>query len=100
MADPGRAGRERAWLLDERVPPRHLQVTQHSEHGVVVFSIWNQNVCTATFQLNVADAPAVIEVLVAALADGHRRPTEVLEAVPTRWTRLWTWARAKLAVPA
>src|SRR5262249_54437943 len=72
MRDPYRLSRDRVWFLDDREPPRRLQVTNHAQGGLVVFSIWHEDVCTATFQLPVADAPAMIEVLVTGLADAAR----------------------------
>jgi hypothetical protein len=84
------------WLSDDRVPPRLLQVTNHSAQGLVVFSIWHENVCTATFQLSVSDAPPVIDALVAALADATQRRTRAIVAPPPVWSRFRAWARAKL----
>lgn len=100
MRGGGGPSRERVWLVDDRVPPRHLQVTHHPEQGVVVLSIWHENVCTATFQLPVADSPAVIDVLVAAFAGAAGWRTAVAAPAPARWDRLRAWARARLARPA
>jgi hypothetical protein len=96
VRDGGGAARDRIWLADQRVPPRHLQVSRHSDQSIIVLSIWNQNVCTATFQLPVADAPAMIEVLVGALADAAQQPAATAIVTPPRWLRIRAWARSKL----
>ena len=66
MAEEGLVLGDRVWFADPRTPARRLAVSSHPEAGVVVFSLWQDDRCTGTFQLPVDDAPA----LVAALTEG------------------------------
>lgn len=55
-------------FLDARGGDRALRVSCHlddrgGDDGVVVLSLWRENVCTATFRLGVDDVPAMIETL-------------------------------------
>jgi hypothetical protein len=98
VRDPYRLSRDRVWFLDDREPPRRLQVTNHAQGGLVVFSIWHEDVCTATFRLPVADAPALIELLVAGLADAARPalPAEERTQAKSGLLRLRDWSRRLL----
>ena len=51
-------------LLDARGDDRALRVSWHDEAGVVVLSLWRDNVCTGTFRLAAADVPDLIDTLV------------------------------------
>ncbi len=51
------------WFTDPRTPSRHLGVTPHPEDGVVVLSLWQDDRCTGTFRLPLADAPELVEAL-------------------------------------
>src|SRR5262245_10104963 len=97
MRDALQLSRDRVWFEDDRVPPRRLQVTHHPERRVVVLSVWHEGTCTATFQLPIADAPALIDVLVTALA-ASPQPTPISPTspslVPTAWDRVRSWAIA------
>ncbi|GAB3854839.1 hypothetical protein GCM10028801_09620 [Nocardioides maradonensis] len=42
---------------------RALRVSWHAEAGVVVLSIWHQNVCTGTVRLTPEQVPDLIETL-------------------------------------
>jgi hypothetical protein len=53
--------------LDARSPARALRVTWHHESGLVVLSLWRENVCTGTFRLAVDEVPDLIDVLRAGL---------------------------------
>ncbi len=53
--------------LDARGDDRALRVSWHSESGVVVVSLWRENVCTATFQLGHDQVPDLIAVLQASV---------------------------------
>lgn len=50
-------------LLDQRDAGRALRVSAHVEEGFVILSIWRDEVCVATHQLNNDDVPALIEML-------------------------------------
>jgi hypothetical protein len=65
-------------FLDSRGGDRALRVSCHLDDraagqgdsdgdGVVVLSLWRDNVCTATFRLGVDDVPEMIETLRAGL---------------------------------
>jgi hypothetical protein len=53
--------------LDARGGDRALRISWHQEAGLVVLSLWRDNVCTATFRLGVDDVPEMIETLRAGL---------------------------------
>jgi hypothetical protein len=100
VRDPYRLSRDRVWFLDDREPPRRLQVTHHPDSRVVVFSLWPGDLCTATFRLPVEDAPAMIEVLVAGLAQaatesatGAAEPAATPRPSWRRAVRSWVEAR-------
>ncbi|MEX0427866.1 hypothetical protein AB3X52_09560 [Nocardioides sp. DS6] len=57
-------------FLDARGDGRALRVSWHSEAGVVVLSVWRDNVCTATVRLPPEDVVGLIETLAAGLARG------------------------------
>lgn len=50
-----------------------MRVTQHRDDGVMVFSLWRDDRCTATFRLSVEDTGRLIALLAAALVEqlGH-----------------------------
>jgi hypothetical protein len=54
--------------LDQRDAGRTLRVSWHHELGAVVLSIWRDNLCVATSQVNTHDVPALVNALVAGLA--------------------------------
>lgn len=51
-------------LLDARGEERALRVSWHEESGLVVLSLWRDNVCTGTFRLSAAAVPDLIDTLV------------------------------------
>jgi hypothetical protein len=69
-----------AVLADARGDGRALRVTWHAEAGVVVISLWRDNVCTATAQLGPADAAELVRTLTAGLP----RDETSAGATPTR----------------
>jgi hypothetical protein len=74
-----------------------MQVTSHPDHDVVILSLWQGQTCTATFQLPVADAPELIDVLVLALADAAQPRTPKSPLPHTQgWRRAVAWARSWL----
>lgn len=60
----------RTVLADARGTDRALRVTwhDHGAEGLVVFSIWREDRCTATFRLTAADVPQLVDTLVRGLA--------------------------------
>ncbi len=58
-------------FLDARGDDRALRVSWHSEQGVVVLSLWRGALCSCSFRLPIADAPALIAALVDGLAAGY-----------------------------
>lgn len=64
---PGRS----AVVADARGEGRALRVTWHPEAGVVVLSVWRDNVCVATTRLAPDEAADLVEVLASGLADGY-----------------------------
>jgi hypothetical protein len=64
---PGRSG----VVPDTRGEGRALRATWHHEAGVLVLSVWRENVCVSTVRVDPDDVPALVEVLVSGLADGY-----------------------------
>jgi hypothetical protein len=59
-------------FLDARDEGRAMRLSWHHEGDLVVFSIWREHACVATFQLDKDDIPRLIESLVTGLAEGYR----------------------------
>jgi hypothetical protein len=55
-------------VVDARGGPRALRVSWHPEHGLVVLSIWRGDTCAATVQVDSAEVPHLVDVLVRGLA--------------------------------
>jgi len=62
-----------AVLGDARGDSRALRVTWHDDAGVVVLSVWRDNVCTASVRLLPAEAVELIATLAAGLPDAGSR---------------------------
>ena len=54
-------------FLDARGGDRALRVSWHHEAGLVVLSLWRENVCAGSFRLAVDEVPALIDMLRAGL---------------------------------
>jgi hypothetical protein len=54
-------------FLDARGGDRALRATWHPEAGMVVFSLWRDNVCAGSFRLRRDEVPELLEVLIAGL---------------------------------
>ena len=54
-------------FLDVRGGDRALRVSWHTEAGLVVLSLWRENVCSGTFRLSIDEVPDLIEMLRAGL---------------------------------
>ena len=54
-------------FLDARGGDRALRVSWHHEKGLVVLSLWRENVCAGSFRLPIDDVPDLIRTLRAGL---------------------------------
>ena len=59
-------------FLDSRGSDRALRVSWHHESGVVVLSLWRENVCAGSFRLAVDEVPDMIDALRAGLDAAYR----------------------------
>jgi hypothetical protein len=50
-------------FLDARGGDRAMRVSWHQESGLVVLSLWRENVCTGSFRLAVDEVPELISLL-------------------------------------
>jgi hypothetical protein len=50
-------------FLDARGGDRALRVSWHQDSGLVVLSLWRENVCAGSFRLAVDEVPALIDLL-------------------------------------
>ena len=57
--------------FDARGEGRTLRVSWHHADGLVILSLWHDNVCVGSFRLAADDVPALVEALVAGLGDGY-----------------------------
>jgi len=62
-----------AVLEDARAGGRALRVSWHPEQDIMVLSVWRGKLCTASFQLDAVDVPALVGALVGALVQPDRR---------------------------
>jgi hypothetical protein len=70
MPDGRRVPSTGSVFLDTRADGHALRATWHPEAGIVVLSIWKDNVCTATVRLPPDEVVGLIETLAAGLARG------------------------------
>ena len=68
-------------FLDPRGSARVLRLTWHQEAGLVVLSLWRDNVCSGTLRLAMDDVPAMIDALRAGLDGAHRHAPTTARAV-------------------
>jgi hypothetical protein len=54
-------------FIDARGGDRALRATWHHEAGVVVLSLWRENVCAGSFRLRTDEVPDFIDMLLAGL---------------------------------
>jgi len=72
-------------FIDPRGSERALRVSWHHEAGLVVLSLWRDNVCSGSFRLAVDDVPEMIDALRAGLDAAYRHaPTRPLSAARMR----------------
>ena len=50
-------------FLDARGEGRAMRVSWHHESGLVVVSLWRENLCTASFRLPVEEVPELVALL-------------------------------------
>jgi len=50
-------------FLDARGADRALRVSWHYDTGLVVLSLWRENLCTGSFRLTVEEVPDLIALL-------------------------------------
>ena len=67
-------------FLDSRGGDRALRVSWHHESGLVVLSLWRENVCAGTFRLAIDEVPALIEMLRAGLVRSYESARDRLES--------------------
>lgn len=60
-------------FLDPRGGGRALRVSWHQESGLVVLSLWRENVCAGSFRLAVEDVPEMIALLASGLDQAYER---------------------------
>ena len=53
--------------LDARGDDRAMRVSWHHDAGLVVLSLWRENVCAGSFRLDVDEVPELIALLRAGL---------------------------------
>ena len=58
-------------FLDARGGDRALRATWHQEAGVVVLSLWRDNVCAGSFRLRIDEVPEFIDMLRSGLARAY-----------------------------
>lgn len=63
-------------VVDARGGGRALRVSWHPEHGVVVLSVWRGALCIATVQVEQAEVPHLVDVLVRGLAFAAEAPAQ------------------------
>lgn len=61
-------------VLDARGGERALRVSWHPEHGMVVLSVWRGATCVGTVQVDTAEVPHLVDVLVRGLAGSAATP--------------------------
>lgn len=59
-------------FIDARGGDRALRVTWHHEAGVVVLSLWRENVCAGSFRLRIDEVPEFIDMLRAGLDRAYK----------------------------
>ena len=68
-------------FLDARGGDRALRVSWHQESGLVVLSLWRENVCAGSFRLAIDEVPDLIEMLRAGLVRSYDQAHARLSAV-------------------
>ena len=67
--------------LDARGGDRALRVSWHHEAGLVVLSLWRENVCAGSFRLGIDEVPALIELLRTGLVRSYEDARDRLDDI-------------------
>ncbi len=67
-------------VVDARGGARAMRVSWHPERGVVVLSIWRANTCVGTMQVDAAEVPHLVDVLVRGLAASAAPTAPLMDA--------------------
>lgn len=57
-----------------------MRVSWHEESGLVVLSLWRENVCAGSFRLAIDEVPALIELLRTGLVRSYESARDRLES--------------------
>ena len=68
-------------FLDARGGARALRATWHHESGLVVLSLWRDNVCAGSFRLAIDEVPELIDMLRAGLVRSYESARDRMGAV-------------------
>ena len=68
-------------FLDARGGDRALRVSWHEDSGLVVLSLWRDNVCAGSFRLTIDDVPALVELLRSGLVRSYEDARDRLGGV-------------------
>ena len=68
-------------FLDARGGARALRATWHHESGLVVLSLWRDNVCAGSFRLAIDEVPELIEMLRAGLVSSYESARDRMGSV-------------------
>jgi hypothetical protein len=68
-------------FLDARGGDRALRVSWHQESGLVVLSLWRQNVCAGSFRLSIDEVPDLIDMLRAGLVRSYETARDRMDVV-------------------
>jgi hypothetical protein len=58
-------------FLDARGGDRALRVSWHQDAGMVILSLWRENVCAGSFRLAIDEVPDLIQMLQAGLVRSY-----------------------------
>ena len=67
--------------LDARGAERALRVSWHHESGLVVLSLWRDNLCAGSFRLAVDEVPDLIDMLRAGLVRSYEHARDRMDVV-------------------
>lgn len=82
MVEHAAVGVRRAFVEDARRDGKFMRLTWHGDRQQFVVSNWDGNTCIGATRVPVSDAPALIGVLTAGLADAAGRPPVPVAARP------------------
>jgi hypothetical protein len=68
-------------FLDARRGGRALRVSWHHESGLVVLSLWRDNLCAGSFRLAIEEVPALIDMLRAGLVRSYEDARDRIASV-------------------